>query len=55
MTSEERHELEKKFAFELAAFRGYKVDPELVHTDPSASYWLNLARELLDAVEKVIS
>lgn len=58
-TLEQRHELEKEFIVELAAYEGWEVSPNLVHssaqTDPRVKRWLELSRKLLDAVEEAIS
>ncbi|RCJ15506.1 hypothetical protein A6S26_34320 [Nostoc sp. ATCC 43529] len=59
MTPEQRHELEKEFTVELAAYEGWEVNPDSVHsrakTDPHVKRWLELARKLLNAVEQAIS
>lgn len=59
MTPEQRHELEKEFAAEVATFIGcdstaFTID-SLAQTDPRAKRAVDLAKKLVDAVEKAIS
>ncbi|MHC5717539.1 MAG: hypothetical protein ACYTX0_36900 [Nostoc sp.] len=59
MTPEQRNQLEKEFAAQVATFIGCDSNAEkiysLAETDPRAKRALELARKLVDTVEEAIS